>query len=335
MLYEHVSDGYGTAENSARANMYGVTGVPTMCFDGMNPKAVGAYTNDETQYNWYKGYVNTRLNVASPFEIEAVYFVGGDNGKHAYIFEKVINTSGVAQSNATMMFAAYEDLGSQMYHYTCRRVTSGGTYSFAVGETKYFGMDLNCALYSSPNMDNVGIVVFAQNTTLSLKDVHQAYLADRVDPEIEAPEAYTIIRGVLKSGGLGDLAASDDSRLVVQAGITLDTSEPPVWLTIDGTSTTATPLGLVFTLEAGANTSGLTQKIALYNYVTNQFEEIDSRNVTTSDSVAEVMITGDPSRFVNQATLAMKARLTWKASGPVLLWPFQVGIDQAVWKIVE
>ena len=177
MLYEHVSDGYSNAETTARASFYSVTGVPTMCFDGMNPKSVGAYTNDEQQYQWYKGSFLARLAIPSPFDIEAIYTVGGTGGEHAYIYVKVTNTSGQVKNNITMMFGAYEDLGSQMYHWTCRRITSGGTYSFEIDETKYLYMDLDCTI--ATNMDNVGIIVFAQDNTLPKKDVHQADWAER------------------------------------------------------------------------------------------------------------------------------------------------------------
>jgi hypothetical protein len=177
MLYEHTSGGYATGETVARANFYSVTGVPTACFDGMNPKSVGSYDNDQTQYNWYKGSVDARLAIPSPFDIKAIYTVGGTGGKHAYVYAKAINTSGQAQSNITVMFCACEDMGVQMYHYICRRITSAGTYSFAVGETKYLSLDLDCS--NATNMDNVGIIVFAQDSTLPKKDVHQADWADR------------------------------------------------------------------------------------------------------------------------------------------------------------
>jgi hypothetical protein len=152
--------------------------------------------------------------------------------------------------------------------------------------------------------------------------------------QVSLPEDYTVVRGIPAYGGLADLFASDDSRLGTNAGPTLDPAEPPVWLVIDGTASVATPSEFAFTLEAKANTSGLRQKIELYNYITESFEEVDSRAATTTDSVVEVTVTGDPSRFIDPGNLAMKAQLTWKPSGPVLIWPFTVGIDQAVWKML-
>jgi len=47
----------------------------------------------------------------------------------------------------------------------------------------------------------------------------------------------------------------------------------------------------------------------------------------------EVSITDDPSRFIDPNTLEMKAQLSWKPTGPVLLWPWTVRIDQTIWTI--
>jgi outer membrane protein assembly factor BamB len=152
-------------------------------------------------------------------------------------------------------------------------------------------------------------------------------------PGTVVPDDFSVVRGILVSGTLSDLYDSDDSRLVVHAGPTLDPTEPPVWLTVEGTASTASPSEFSFTLEAKANTSGLRQRIELYNYVSQSFEEVDSRAATTTDSVVEVVVTGDLSRFIDPGTLAMKAQLTWKPTGPVVIWPFTVETDQTVWRV--
>jgi C1A family cysteine protease len=147
------------------------------------------------------------------------------------------------------------------------------------------------------------------------------------------PDDFAVVRGVLVSGSLEDLYESDDSRLEVAAGPTVDPAEPPVWVEIVGTASTSSPAELRFTLEARANTTGLAQKIKLYNFVTQSYEEVDARQAATSDAVVEVVLSGDLSRFIDPDTLEVRAQLTWKPSGPVLLWPFTVGIDQVIWKV--
>lgn len=149
------------------------------------------------------------------------------------------------------------------------------------------------------------------------------------------PHNFSVIRGKHISGGLADLFESDDSRLVIQAGPVLDIHEPPVWMVIDATAFTNSPPELRFTLEACVNTPGLTQKIELFNYVTQSYEQVDERAATTTDSVVEIIVSGDPSRFIDPGTLAMNAQMTWKPSGPILLWPYTVGIDQSIWSILQ
>jgi len=146
------------------------------------------------------------------------------------------------------------------------------------------------------------------------------------------PDEYEIIRGELLAGGLDDLLESDDSHLVVKLGFVLSSAEPPVWLELTGVAPETTASEVRFVLEAGANSAGLTQKISLYNYDTGAFEEVKTGVATTSDSVMEVSITDDAGRFVDPATGQMKARLTWKANGPVTVFPWQIAIDRAIWK---
>jgi len=151
--------------------------------------------------------------------------------------------------------------------------------------------------------------------------------------ETVLPEDYQIVRGQHVSGGLDDLLASDDERLVVRLGFVLSSAEPPVWIEVEGTATTADPTELWLTLEAQANTIGLTQRMKLFNYDTQSFEELDSGAGTITDSVTKVKVPGDPARFIDPDTLEMKAQLTWKAEGPVTLYPWQVGLDQVAWTL--
>lgn len=145
------------------------------------------------------------------------------------------------------------------------------------------------------------------------------------------PEDLTIIRGVQVSGDLADLYSSDDSYVVIQAGIVLSSDEPPIWIQITGTAPTPTPTDLKFTLEAHVNTPGIMQKIELYNYDTQEYEEVDYCSASVQDQIVHVDITTDPSRFIHPDTLEMNAQLAWAAAGPVLFWPWSTFIDQSVW----
>jgi hypothetical protein len=219
-------------------------------------------------------------------------------------------------------------------------VTSGGSavngalVTLWKGDEVYLRGSTNSSgdvtLYPSPATEGTMFV------TVTKQD-RQTYQgsADVTGSAYILPSEYTLVRGVWMSGTLADLYSSDDSDLVVQAGPVFDPTESPIWVRIKGTATTASPSELTFTLEASANTSGLRQRIELYNYNTSSYEIVDERQATTSDSVVEVTVSGDPSRFVDPDTLEMRAQMSWKPTGPILIWPFHVGIDQSVWSIPE
>ena len=78
---------------------------------------------------------------------------------------------------------------------------------------------------------------------------------------------------------------------------------------------------------------GVTQRIELYNYIAQDYEMIDVRVATDTDTVAEIVVDGDPSRFIHSESLEMKAQLTWQP-GPVFIFPWSTNIDQAVWGVI-
>ncbi len=177
--------------------------------------------------------------------------------------------------------------------------------------------------------DDNGVSIAYAATFNGEQDVY--YL--RVDHSITVlPSELTVVRGRLISGDLTDLFHSDDSRLLVHPGVTQEPTEPPVWLILEGVASTGVPSGLSFILESRVDTPGVTQRIELFNFVTQEFEEVDSRPATREDSVVDVMVDGDPSRFIDPETLAIRAQLTWKPPPLVLMFPWTVGIDQAIWK---
>jgi hypothetical protein len=101
-----------------------------------------------------------------------------------------------------------------------------------------------------------------------------------------APDELTVLRGFYVSGDVSDVAESDDSYLKFNQGITLLPSDPQVWLAFDGTIPIDNPISLSVAIEAHANTVGLTQTVDMYNFVTGQYEQVDSRAATfNGDSV--------------------------------------------------
>jgi hypothetical protein len=189
---------------------------------------------------------------------------------------------------------------------------------------------------SSPNaghgiaLDDADMVYF----TGALNAPSDIYIAKLNMGEAEVqPDAYSILRGRYIAGELEDLFTSNNSYLVIQAGLTLFLTEPPVWVEVTGNAPTANPSVLTFTVEAHVDTENLMQKIELYNYVTQEYEEVDYRPASTSDEVVEVIISNNPARFIDPNTLRMNAHLSWKPSGLIPFSSWQAQIDQSIWTI--
>ena len=110
-------------------------------------------------------------------------------------------------------------------------------------------------------------------------------LATLVDtPDTVLPTAFNVFRGVLLSGGLAEIADSDDTYMQLNPGFTLDSMESPVWLLFDAALANDSPAGLLFSIESSANTIGLERVIELYNFDTSSFEVLSQEMVSFNES---------------------------------------------------
>lgn len=146
------------------------------------------------------------------------------------------------------------------------------------------------------------------------------------------PENFSFLRGILLSGGLSDLFFSDDMRIVCRPGVVLSSTEAPVQLQVISTAPFLGASELHFLVESSVNQVNLTQRMLAFNYTTSQFVQIDSHQASLTDSTTEVNISS-PSQYID-VNGQVKALITFKASGPILSYPWQARIDQAIWKLV-
>ncbi len=153
-------------------------------------------------------------------------------------------------------------------------------------------------------------------------------------PDVVTADLFNLLRGSFVAGTLSDTFDSDDSYLKFNPGIILNSSEPPVWLEFVGTLPSDAPTSLSVTLEAQANTLGLTQTIDMFNWNLGQYEPADSRAASFNvDSVATVNLTASISDYVQAGSGTVKTRMGWRATGPVLLYPWTASIDQVIWSV--
>ncbi len=162
----------------------------------------------------------------------------------------------------------------------------------------------------------------------------RAWLVSGIGSVPAAPTSFSMFRGSVFSGNLASLIQSDDSRLILRPGVTLGSQEAPIQMIVNSLSPVASPSKLEFFLEAQASSSNLTQSIALWNYDSQTYENLTSRPTTTADSTAGVVISSDVDRFIGP-NLELKARVSYKAFGPTLLFPWQARLDQVKWRLTD
>ncbi|MGI8924787.1 MAG: hypothetical protein ACR2HJ_12305 [Fimbriimonadales bacterium] len=146
-----------------------------------------------------------------------------------------------------------------------------------------------------------------------------------------APTSYSMFRGSIISGNLASLQTSDDDRLVMRPGTVFSNAEPPIQVILNATAPTSSPTGFSFSLESNASIANAEQKISLYDYVTGQYEVLDTRLATTADDTVNVNVTSNTSRFIQPLTMAIRARVSYRALGSTFIYPWLGRIDKAWW----
>ncbi len=159
-------------------------------------------------------------------------------------------------------------------------------------------------------------------------------------PEDIAGIALSVIKGSVNAGGVPEIQESDDQYAVLDP--IFQAARYQLVFTVDAVAHAETPTAMEFNLESRTlNFVGtIDQEIELMNYNTGQFESVDMRLASSSDTVTQVSVTGDPARFVEPGTQAMQARITYQNSLPYwvvrianLYLPFRTSVDHVYWTI--
>jgi hypothetical protein len=149
-----------------------------------------------------------------------------------------------------------------------------------------------------------------------------------------SPASFSVLIGTLQGGSLAQLLSSDNGYVVILESPFRSRRDPAVRMEVVATSPSATLSQLKFRLESKTNAvpaGDVGQRIELFNSTTNDWELIDSRGSTSSDSVAEPTVSGNPSRFVHPTTRQMRARLSWFDAPNLATRGWTVSIDETTW----
>lgn len=153
-----------------------------------------------------------------------------------------------------------------------------------------------------------------------------------VIPEAIAPAIYTLLAGQNVSGGLSELAQSDDQKVTWRndrwsVGGRFDSVYKAEF---EATSSLATPASMTFHLESQAS-GFFSQDIELYDFVAQAYVKLDTRPTTSADSTV-VLNVANPGRYVEAGTLKMRARFTVTPSAWSQPRVLTGSVDRVIWK---
>jgi hypothetical protein len=149
-----------------------------------------------------------------------------------------------------------------------------------------------------------------------------------------APASASVLRGILLGGGVVEAKVSDDAYISVanpHPGFSSPfAAQPSVTVRFAAAAPTFYPASIAFTLEAGASSPNLIQRIALYDWAARAWVEVDARPATLADQVVTVPLT-DPARFMDPATRTLSAQVRFNPAIPVPTW--SVRVDRVAWTV--
>ena len=152
------------------------------------------------------------------------------------------------------------------------------------------------------------------------------------------PFAYNVYRGVQIAPAENEparLQESDNSHVELRAGFTLSSVEAPVWVEFQGIAGPFTTELNSLSVESFAGTPGLTATVEMWNWNSNQWDEVGQfgEAFANQDSTEEVVLPASAfENYVNDDNSLMKTRIGWRQTGFVINNPWQVNIDELVWK---
>jgi outer membrane protein assembly factor BamB len=146
------------------------------------------------------------------------------------------------------------------------------------------------------------------------------------------PTSFTVQPGTIVSGGLPQLLSSDDQRLVMKPGVVLISSQRPLVVTLEGAVPSGNYGSLRMTLESRSTSANIRQWVEFYNFTSGRWDQVHTAPTTIVD--AQVNIPAQTiAPYMEAGTRRVRARVSYKAEGPVLQYPWTVSIDQAVWNV--
>ncbi len=151
------------------------------------------------------------------------------------------------------------------------------------------------------------------------------------------PSAFTVLSGVHISGGLPELQASDNAYQVVRQNAIRSRQDPAVQTDFSAFVPPGAFSTIEFRIEAGTNAvpaGNLTQKIELFNFVSNTFVTVDTRPMAGPDLLTVVTLPGNPNDFISSGR-QFHGKVSYFDPGTIVTRSWGVNFDWIQWKVVR
>jgi len=150
------------------------------------------------------------------------------------------------------------------------------------------------------------------------------------------PIALNVVRGVSVGGGLNSIVYSDDgSSLFIRPGIVIGSMQDPIVIEAESTVIRTTPIALAAVVRSNSNAAGIRQTIEWFDFVNDRYALVDTRILSASFGEAAVSFGyQDAARFISPNGV-VRMRVSMRALGPTLVYPWVIRIDQIKWVIYD
>lgn len=158
----------------------------------------------------------------------------------------------------------------------------------------------------------------------------EAFIIDTHEPLL--PQSFTLLRGFVRSGQLSDLFYSDNQYLRLIPGFVLNQLEPPIQVVVQTTSPVPQPLQITLRWEVAANVPNVEERVELYNFNKGTWALVSQQFITQEDARHQTSIRLPG--FVSPAG-EIRMKLSYRAIGLVLFYPWEVRLDEASFAIMR
>ena len=146
------------------------------------------------------------------------------------------------------------------------------------------------------------------------------------------PNSFTVFRGSPQGGNLASLSDTDGDFLRMNPGFTLNNVEAPVWLIFDGELPSDNAPEIEFAVTAQANTPNITAALEAWNWNTQSYDVVDVTPASfNNNSITSVVLDNSSSDYKQPGTGAVRSRVGWRVTGFILIFPWEVRVDEIEW----